>query len=182
MFLLVFSDDRPEESTPRDAAGQRALLRRRFAGAGWECDAILAAMDKSEAIYLDRMSQVRMQPWSKGRVALVGDACFCPTLLSGEGAALSMAGAYVLAGELRRANGDYAKAFAAFDVTLRDFITAKQENALALAASFVPPTEFAVFVRNLITHAFFIPQVREHFLGRNLRNELVLADCGPALT
>lgn len=182
MFLFVFKDDRPDDPVPKDAAGQRALLRRRFAGAGWECDAILAAMESCDAIYLDRMSQVRMSPWAKGRVALVGDASFCPTPLSGEGAALSMAGAYVLAGELRRAQGDYEKAFAAYDARLRQFMTDKQENALALAASFVPPTEMAVFIRNLVTHAFFIPQVREHFLGRNLRNDLVLEDYGPAVS
>ncbi|MGE3303115.1 MAG: FAD-binding domain [Hyphomonadaceae bacterium] len=175
MFLFVYREP-SEAPLPRDLAAQRAHLRERFTGAGWECDAILAAMDGADAIYLDRMSQVRMAPWSAGRAALVGDAAFCPTLLSGEGAALSMLGAYVLAGELARAEGDHARAFAAYEARLRAFMTAKQENALALADAFVPRTPFAIFVRNLITHAFWIPTVRERYLGRNLRNDFDLPD------
>ena len=36
--------------------------------------------------------------------SLVGDAAFCPSLLAGQGSALAMIGAYVLAGELGQAS------------------------------------------------------------------------------
>ena len=43
-----------------------------------------------------------MPSWSRGRVALVGDAAACPSLLAGQGSALAMVEAYVLAAELAR--------------------------------------------------------------------------------
>ena len=61
-------------------------------------------MESTDEVYFDRVSQIRMDTWSQGRVGLVGDAAFCPSLLAGQGAALAMTAAYVLAGELG-ANG-----------------------------------------------------------------------------
>jgi 2-polyprenyl-6-methoxyphenol hydroxylase-like FAD-dependent oxidoreductase len=37
-----------------------------------------------------------MNTWSQGRVALIGDAAFCSSLLAGQGAALAMIAAYVV--------------------------------------------------------------------------------------
>lgn len=42
-----------------------------------------------------------MAAWSSGRVALVGDAGYCASPLSGMGTSLALVGAYVLAGEVR---------------------------------------------------------------------------------
>jgi 2-polyprenyl-6-methoxyphenol hydroxylase-like FAD-dependent oxidoreductase len=64
-------------------------------------------METCSDLYFDSVSQIRMDTWAQGRVALIGDACFCPSLLAGQGSALSMTGAYVLAGELKKAGGDY---------------------------------------------------------------------------
>ena len=59
----------------------------------------------SSDFYFDRVSQIRMDRWTKGRTALVGDAAACVSLLAGEGTGLAMAEAYVLAGELQRLRG-----------------------------------------------------------------------------
>jgi 2-polyprenyl-6-methoxyphenol hydroxylase-like FAD-dependent oxidoreductase len=53
-----------------------------------------------------------MDRWTKGRVALVGDPAFCVSLLGGQGSALAMIAAYILAGELKLANGSHETAFA----------------------------------------------------------------------
>jgi 2-polyprenyl-6-methoxyphenol hydroxylase-like FAD-dependent oxidoreductase len=53
--------------------------------------------------------------WTTGRVALIGDAAACASLLAGEGTGLAMVEAYVLAGELHRAGGNIERAFAAFE-------------------------------------------------------------------
>ena len=66
------------------------------------------------SIYFDRVSQIRMDRWTKGRTALVGDAAACVSLMAGEGTGLAMAEAYVLAGELRNCGGDYGAAFARY--------------------------------------------------------------------
>ncbi|MGA8893123.1 MAG: FAD-dependent monooxygenase [Anaeromyxobacteraceae bacterium] len=113
MFLLIFADPSPD--VPQDLPAQRALLRDRFSGAGWECPKILEALERAEDLYVDRVSQIRMERWTRGRVALVGDSAFCVSLLGGQGSALAMIAGYVLAGELKRAGGDHVAAFARHD-------------------------------------------------------------------
>jgi 2-polyprenyl-6-methoxyphenol hydroxylase-like FAD-dependent oxidoreductase len=83
-----------------------------FADVGWECPQILAALVNVGSIYFDRASQIRLDRWTKGRTALVGDAAACVSLMAGQGSILSMAEAYMLAGELRICGGDYGAAFA----------------------------------------------------------------------
>ena len=63
--------------------------------------AILAQLDDAP-MYFDAIGQVRAPRWSKGRVALLGDAAFCPSPVGGGGSSLALIGAYVLAGELSR--------------------------------------------------------------------------------
>jgi 2-polyprenyl-6-methoxyphenol hydroxylase-like FAD-dependent oxidoreductase len=87
----------------RDLDEQRQILVERFAGAGWQCDALLAAAQEADDFYFDSFAQVHMPAWSSGRVALVGDAGYCASPLSGMGTSLALVGAYVLAGELGRA-------------------------------------------------------------------------------
>ena len=106
MFLFVFADDEMERVGEQDASGQKAILHSRFGKSGWECPRILEALDASDELYFDRVSQIRMSPpgesWANGRVALVGDAASCVSLLGGQGSALAMIAAYILAGELRQ--------------------------------------------------------------------------------
>ncbi|MDT5016219.1 MAG: hypothetical protein QOD39_2379 [Mycobacterium sp.] len=83
-----------------DLDQQRQILLERFAGAGWECDALLAAAQDADDFYFDSFAQVHMPSFSSGRVTLVGDAGYCASPLSGMGTSLALVGAYILAGEL----------------------------------------------------------------------------------
>jgi 2-polyprenyl-6-methoxyphenol hydroxylase-like FAD-dependent oxidoreductase len=51
-------------------------------------------------VHFDQAEQIELSRWSEGRVALVGDAAGCVSLLAGQGASLAVAGAAVLAAEL----------------------------------------------------------------------------------
>jgi 2-polyprenyl-6-methoxyphenol hydroxylase-like FAD-dependent oxidoreductase len=51
-------------------------------------------------LYLDSVSTIEPDSWSRGRITLLGDAGYCPSSLSGMGTGLAVVGAYVLAGEL----------------------------------------------------------------------------------
>ena len=84
----------------RDADEQRDLLTTYFAGAGWQCDALLSAAQTADDFYFDAFVQVHMPTISQGRVTLAGDAGYCASPLSGMGTSLALVGAYVLAGEL----------------------------------------------------------------------------------
>jgi len=96
---LAFASE-PIDYDRYDIHQQRQLLVDRFAGAGWQCDALLTAAQEADDFYFDSFLQVHMPAWTSGRVALVGDAGYCASPLSGMGTSLALVGAYLLAGEL----------------------------------------------------------------------------------
>ncbi|GJG88896.1 FAD-binding monooxygenase [Gemmatimonadetes bacterium T265] len=104
---------------------QRRLLQEKFDGIGWETPRILAALDEAPDLYLEAIGQVKMDRWSKGRIALVGDAGYCASPISGMGTSLALCGAYVLAGELGR-HADHARAFAAYETIMRPYVEQAQ--------------------------------------------------------
>ena len=104
---------------------QKAWLHETFAGVGWETPRILAAMDGAQDFYFEPLRQMRLPRWSRGRVALVGDAAWCATPLAGMGTTLAVVGAYTLAGELARAT-DVRAGFAAYEATMRPIVEAAQ--------------------------------------------------------
>ena len=116
----------PKEVQDWDADRQKAYLRERFAGVGWQAPRVLAALDDTEDFYVDVLRQVRMPRWSRGRVVLTGDAAWCATPLAGVGTTLSVTGAYVLAGELCRGGGDLAGALAAYERAMRPMVEGAQ--------------------------------------------------------
>lgn len=152
------------------------FLKNEFSGGGWECDAILDAMSGSDDLYLDSVSQTVMPQWSKGRICLLGDAAYCPSLLAGQGAALAVAGAYVLAGELKSAPDDYSRAFGAYENYLRDFVEKKQKSALEFASWFAPKSKFDIFMRDQVTNLFNIPLVANKVIGSSVGDKLELKD------
>jgi 2-polyprenyl-6-methoxyphenol hydroxylase-like FAD-dependent oxidoreductase len=173
MFLFTFADPDPDSG---DVPAQKELLRRRFSGSGWECPSILDALDCTDDLYFDRVSQIRMDAWSQGRVALVGDAAYCVSLLAGQGSALGMAGAYVLAGELRRAAGDYVAAFARYQAIFQPLIRAKQEMALRFAGAFAPKSKFRLWLRNRILNLLGVGWIAGLTVGRDLADRISLPD------
>ena len=179
LFLFVFAADRAPDIDPHDTGAQKAALFAEFAQAGWECRQILAELDKSDELYFDRVSQIRMNAWSRHRVALLGDAAFCPSLLAGQGSALAMTAAYVLAGELRRRDGTLDEAFQRYEELLKPFMAGKQKAAEQFASSFAPRTRWGITLRNQLTKAFALPYVAKLILGRTLLDHLQLPDYPP---
>jgi 2-polyprenyl-6-methoxyphenol hydroxylase-like FAD-dependent oxidoreductase len=87
-FLFVFRDEYMTGKSPAGGQDAKTVLSNVFADVGWECPQILAAMQEVDEVYFDRVSQIRMNRWSKGRTALIGDAAACVSLLAGEGTGL----------------------------------------------------------------------------------------------
>lgn len=149
VFLLLVAESNPDAFPAHDTAAQKAMLSGLFADAGWEAREVLDALDKADDLYLDRVSQIDLPSWTKGRVALLGDACACPSLISGEGSSMAMAEAYALAGELHAADGDHQRAFARYEQLVRPYVERKQKAARGFAGSFVPKTALGLWLRNL---------------------------------
>jgi 2-polyprenyl-6-methoxyphenol hydroxylase-like FAD-dependent oxidoreductase len=170
MVLFTFRHDGPVPTERRD---QERFLTERLAGAGWEVPTLLAALPQARTLYLDGVSQVRMPSWSSGRTALVGDAAACLSLLAGQGSALAMVEAYVLAAELDRCGGDHGAAFAAYEGRLRKLVSDKQTAAEGLGLVFAPRNRRQLWLRNALMRMLGLPLVSDLAYG-NLRDAIEL--------
>jgi 2-polyprenyl-6-methoxyphenol hydroxylase-like FAD-dependent oxidoreductase len=173
LFLFVVADEDP--SIPEGPDEKKAFVRNRFATMGWECPAILGAMDAASDVYLDRVSQIRADVWSKGRVALLGDAAYAVSLLAGQGCALAMVGAYVLAGELGDGS-DVAGALVRYRARLAPYIAEKQRAAEGFARSFAPRSELALAVRNGLSRLLRVGFVADLALRKAMKDDFALPD------
>src|SRR6185312_2255369 len=97
------------------------------------------------------------------------------SLMGGEGTGLALTEAYVLAGELMRADGDHSRAFAAYQERLRPFIKAKQASAERMLGFFVTKTQFGLWFRHVAMRAMNFPPVAT-LLGGSVRDEFDLPD------
>ncbi|MEU3601406.1 FAD-dependent monooxygenase [Streptomyces sp. NPDC006798] len=124
--FLNFARPRPPFDAFRDPAAWLDPVAEVFAGAGWEVPGLIGAMGEAGDLFADTVAQIRLPRWSSGRVALVGDAAYAPSFLTGQGTSLALVGAYMLAGCLAGA-ADPAEAFAAYERRTRPFVTANQD-------------------------------------------------------
>ena len=120
-ILTFLSDVRGFEDL--DRAGQLTILRRTFADVGGAAQRVLAALDNGAPMYFSVAGQLRSPAWSKGRVALLGDAAFCNATFGGAGTSLALIGAYILAGELSAAD-DTVAALQSYQHRMRPFTAA----------------------------------------------------------
>lgn len=174
LFLFVFRS--AHAADPGNLEARKALLRREYGDAGWECPHILAVLEGVDDLYFDVVSQIRLDRWSRGRTALVGDAAACVSLLAGEGTGLAMTEAYVLAGELVCARGDYWRAFDAYETRLRRFVEAKQGAAQKYLPVFATQTRLGIWFRNLAMRAMDFRPLAGLLLTRSVRDDFELPD------
>lgn len=175
LFLFTFTKDLLSHQ-PIDGDGEAAALREIYKDMGWEADAILSRMNEVSEIYFDRISQIRMPDWTKGRVALIGDAAACASLLAGEGTGLAMTEAYVLAGELHKAAGDHQKAFKAYQDRLHSYVRDKQDAALGFADLFAPKSWFWLMIRDISLNLTSVPYLGKQLLASSFKSDLDLPD------
>ncbi len=171
---LVLFTFRHDDAIPDDISAQHDLLRRSLGNLGGEVPSILGQLSETKTFYLDRASQIRMPSWSTGRIALVGDAAAAPSLLAGQGAALAMIEAYVLATKLRDFDGDHSQAFIAYQHQVGSVIRTKQDAARSLGTAFAPRTRRKLFLRNTALRFMKLPFVADLVMGRSLRDPIEL--------
>ena len=134
----------------RDAEAQKALVRQRFEGLGWHTERILAGLRDADDFYFDSVSRVVVPEWSRGRFALAGDAGYCGSPLAGHGTALSLVGAYVLAGELAAADGDHLRAFPAYQARMQAYVDQRMELPPGGIKMAMPMSRFGIAYRDLV--------------------------------
>jgi 2-polyprenyl-6-methoxyphenol hydroxylase-like FAD-dependent oxidoreductase len=142
--LFLFRSKR-ELDHHRDVPRQKELLRGAFAGMHADVDRWLDELDRTPAFYFDSIAQLHMDTWSRGRVTLVGDAGYCPGPAVGGSTSLAVVGAYVLAGELARADGDHERAFPAYERALAEHVRGSRAVALSAAKTLIPTSQLGVW-------------------------------------
>ena len=175
LVLLIWRDP-AGTPIPHGEAAQKALIRERFAGMDWEVPAFLEGLEAADDLYFDRVSQIRMEHWHQGDVALLGDAAYAPSFLAGQGSALAMIGGYVLAGELKRAEGDVPVALANYQRRLFAFMRMKQDAAIKLAPTFVPNSNLGLLTRMIASRLLGIPWFADWVMGRSIQDQIELPD------
>ncbi|MGI3784339.1 MAG: FAD-dependent monooxygenase, partial [Janthinobacterium lividum] len=96
--------------------------------------------------------------WSRGRIALLGDAAYCASPISGMGTSLAMTGAYVLAGELSR-GADHTQAFAAYESLMRPYVQQAQKLPPGTPRIANPDTRVGIAAFNTVLRIGAIPAV-----------------------
>jgi len=148
-IIFCFFSEKEISYDYRDIAQQRKIIAEQFTGLGWRTTELLEEVEGLENFYFDKFCQIKMPSWTKGRVALVGDAGYCASPAAGMGASLSISGAAALADALLKHNGDFELAFEDYNKNLRPFIEEIQAVAeLNVRENFIPRTEEAIRRRN----------------------------------
>lgn len=180
MFLFVFTKAQLPGADPADLDTAKAALRQVFGSDDWEMPQILRALDGASDVYFDRVSQIVMDRWSDGRVALIGDAAAAVSLLAGEGAGLAMVEAYTLAHALDDAGVDYRGAFNSYEQALRPVVEERQRSARAFAAMFAPKSPIGLWTRNQATRLLNVRPLADWLVRREFRNDIPLPEPAPS--
>ncbi|WP_084467345.1 FAD-dependent monooxygenase [Actinokineospora inagensis] len=150
--LVVFAAPRVDHDW-FDTDRHKALITKALTGMGWHVPKLLDGLRAADDLYFDSISRVRVPHWSTGRVALLGDAAWGVTL-GGMGVGTGLVGAYVLAGELARANGNPA-ALKSYEDRMRPYTTRWQRGANP-GKFLAPATASGLWLRNTLFSTAFV--------------------------
>jgi 2-polyprenyl-6-methoxyphenol hydroxylase-like FAD-dependent oxidoreductase len=148
MAAFIFRSPAVQDFHHRDSAQHKRLLSDAYARDGWQVPELLNRARAAEDLWFDSVSQVRLDRWSRDRIALLGDAASSVSLF-GDGSTLAMAGAYTLAEELSATPANPQSAFARYETKHRTLVDPRQGNITLAAALMVPATRPGITTRNL---------------------------------
>ena len=110
-----------------------------------------------------------MDRWSDGRLALMGDAAWCSTPVSGIGTTLAVVGAYILAGELAQTD-DYGQAFQNYERIMRPFVEEGQSVGKVNRLWTYPHGKFGIALQHAMLNVLSKPGIRDLFLKLGMRD------------
>jgi 2-polyprenyl-6-methoxyphenol hydroxylase-like FAD-dependent oxidoreductase len=109
----------------------------------------LEELSRCRDFCFDKVCRIRMPSWTKGRVAIVGDAGYCASPAAGMGGSLAIVGAPTLADAFQKHHGNFEAAFQEYNDSLRPFVEDVQAQAVNFGLKmFVPRSEEALQRRN----------------------------------
>ncbi|HEY0218801.1 MAG TPA: FAD-dependent monooxygenase [Afipia sp.] len=129
-IVLCFSCETEISYDYRNEAQQREIIAEQFAGQGWKIPELLKKVENSTSFYFDKICQVKMPSWTKGNVALVGDAAHCASPAAGMGGSLAIIGAAALADAFQKHHGNAELAFRDYNDGFHPYIERVQADAV----------------------------------------------------
>lgn len=150
----------PDPAVPGDV---RAAVREVYGGLGWVVPEALAKCPPPAEIYYDQVAQIELPRWSSGRVVLVGDACSAVSLIAGQGASLGLAGAYLLADQLARAQS-IGQALVSYERLWRPVAEEKQRVGRSGARWFLPASALQLRIRRAVLRTARLPVI-DHYVA-----------------
>ncbi|KAI8962818.1 FAD/NAD(P)-binding domain-containing protein [Daldinia sp. FL1419] len=145
LFTMADSDNL-RKSYKESIEKQKEAFIETFKGAGWQTDRLLSGMKTTTDFWAHELAQIKMKHLYKGRVALLGDAGYCPTPFTGMGATGCLIGAYVLAGELARHRNDVPNALKAYDRVVRPGVDEIQKLPTEFMGVFFPSSKLGIWI------------------------------------
>lgn len=140
-FFVHRAADSPTSSSPIDA------LTKAYGDLGWHLPGLLEHAKALPGFLYEQVGQVVVPHWFRGRIALLGESCQAVSLLPGQGAALSMAAAFVLAEELTR-DDDVKSALARYEHRVRPPLARMRRAGRKSADWLVPATAGKIAARD----------------------------------
>ncbi|WP_257555954.1 FAD-dependent monooxygenase [Sphingobium sp. CFD-2] len=111
----------------------------------------LEELQNAPQFVFDSVEQPVLDTWYKGRVVLVGDSAWCPTLYSGLGISAAFAGGELLAHELKRSPGNVEQALQTWEAKFRPYAEFYQEMGRKNQFVHAPASEKELKKRNFLT-------------------------------
>lgn len=142
---------RPEKEIFYDYRNQeqmKQIVLEQIQGMNWRASEMRDELLNSKSFYFDKFCQIKMPSWTKGRVALVGDAGYCASPAAGMGGSLAIIGATALADAFEKHNGNFELAFEEYNQNLRPFIEEVQTGAVEMLNKLLPATQEEIDLRN----------------------------------
>jgi len=135
----------------QDVSKQKTMLKDVLLQKGGLAERVAQNLDNVQDLYFGPMSQVKASKWSKGRVVLLGDAAHAPTPFTGLGTALSLVGAYILAGELAQ-NDSIQVAFQEYERLYRPHVEESQKQISSRAVRLIhPKSRIGIMITRIIS-------------------------------
>lgn len=150
----MFAERTDAASTERPVP-DRERLQRDFAGLHPQVDRALA--NAPESFYDDLAAQAIAPRWSRGRVALAGDAAHAPSLLAGQGTSLAIAGAEALARSLRAAGPHVEVGLVEYERRWRPTVEQVQLAGRRSASFFTPANRVQLRLQQIARRAVTLP-------------------------
>lgn len=147
-YFIYRSDD-------KELITSKETLKTAFKNEKWIIPKLFESIEKMDDIFFGTLTQIELPRWYKNRVVILGDACQGLTLMSGQGASMGMAGAYVLSTALNQNKNNIQNAFLQYESTMQPEIKQKQAVARRFLSAFIPMQKTDSMSRDFFTRQFF---------------------------